>query len=205
MKYIAHRGLSRLYRDNSIEAIKEALSQNYYGIEIDVQLCKSGEIVLYHDVYTPGGFVDELELADVKKMGICSLKEVYDQLPHIRDVVLIIDIKGSNNKVSSALNKFYSKEDTSKIYFSSFNRKITNDMSILFNIGTTFETTYLTSEYDMITQGITCAIIHWTCLDKEFIAFCKDKNIKVFTYTHKEPQELEYMLRYDVDGIITNG
>jgi hypothetical protein len=42
-------------------------------------------------------------------------------------------------------------------------------------------------------------------LDKEFIAFCKDKNIKVFTYTHKEPQELEYMLRYDVDGIITNG
>jgi len=205
MKYIAHRGLSKVHKDNSIEAIGEALSQNYYGVEIDVQLCKSGEIVLYHDVYTSCGFIDELELIDLKKMGICSLKDVYDQLPRIRDIVIIIDIKGYDKNVTNALNKFYEKEDTSKIYFSSFNRKLTNQLSIRFNIGTTFETTYLRAEYDFITKGLTCVIIHWTCLDNEFIAFCKNKNIKVLTYTHKEPRELEYMLRYDVDGIITNG
>jgi len=30
-------------------------------------------------------------------------------------------------------------------------------------------------------------------------------DIKVYTYTHKEDKELEYMYRYGVDGIITNG
>ena len=76
MKYIAHRGISKKYEDNTIPAIREALDREYYGIEIDVQLCKSGELVLYHDVYTSKGFVDELTFDELKDLGICSLREM---------------------------------------------------------------------------------------------------------------------------------
>ena len=48
-------------------------------------------------------------------------------------------------------------------------------------------------------------VIHWTCLCKDLINFCKKNNIKTFTYTHKEDMELEYMKRFNVDYIITNG
>jgi glycerophosphoryl diester phosphodiesterase len=51
MLWIAHRGYSIDFRDNSVEAIREAVRRGYHGVEIDVQLCKTGEIVLHHDVY----------------------------------------------------------------------------------------------------------------------------------------------------------
>ena len=38
MRYIAHRGYSEEYRDNSINAILWAINLGYDGIEIDVQL-----------------------------------------------------------------------------------------------------------------------------------------------------------------------
>jgi glycerophosphoryl diester phosphodiesterase len=205
MKYIAHRGLSNVHKDNSIEAIGEALSKNYYGVEIDVQLCKSGEIVLYHDVYTSEGFVDKLAFDELKKMGICSLQEIYDALPGIRDVVVIVDIKGNDPLVAFALQRFYQDEDTSKVYFSSFNRNLVGLLPSNFNIGTTLETTFVPHEFHMVTKGVQCVVLHWTSLDHEFIAYCKERGIQVFTYTHKEPREHEYMLRYDVDAIITNG
>ena len=50
MKCIAHRGYSLKYRDNSIEAIRQAIHMEYDGVEIDVQLCATGELMLHHDV-----------------------------------------------------------------------------------------------------------------------------------------------------------
>lgn len=204
MKYIAHRGVSKTLEDNSILAIKEALDLKYYGVEIDVQLCKTGEIVLYHDVYTPEGFVNELTLYELKKIGVCTLQEIYDKLPEIRDVVVVVDIKGRDLLVAYALQRFYQNEDTSKIYFSSFNRKIVSLLPLDFNIGTTIETTFRAHEFKMVTAGVKCVVIHWTSLDHEFIAYCKQLGIKVWTYTHKEPKEHEYMLQYDIDAIISN-
>ena len=205
MKYIAHRGISNKHEDNTVPAIKEALDREYYGIEIDVQLCKTGELILYHDVYTSEGFVNELAFNELKDMGIYSLQEIYDTLPGIRDVVVIVDIKGNDPLVAFALQRFYQDEDTSKVYFSSFNRKLVTLLPSNFNTGTTLETTFVPHEFDMVTKGVQCVVLHWTSLDCEFIAHCKARDIQVFTYTHKEPQEHEYMLRYDVDAIITNG
>tara|TARA_B100001559_G_scaffold122704_1_gene103268 strand:+ start:318 stop:935 length:618 start_codon:yes stop_codon:yes gene_type:complete len=205
MKYIAHRGISKKYEDNTIPAIREALDREYYGIEIDVQLCKSGELVLYHDVYTSKGFVDELTFDELKDLGICSLREMYATLPAIRDVVVIVDIKGNDPRVAFALQDFYLEEDTNDVYFSSFNRNLVRLLLPNFNIGTTLETTFVPHEFDMVTEGVRCVVLHWTSLDHDFISFCKERGIHVFTYTHKEPLEHEYMLRYDVDAIITNG
>ena len=74
MKYVAHRGYSLKYRDNSLEAIREAIVRKYDGIELDVQLCTSGELVLFHDVYVDNHFISELTLDELKERDICSLK-----------------------------------------------------------------------------------------------------------------------------------
>jgi glycerophosphoryl diester phosphodiesterase len=41
---MAHRGYSLKYKDNSIDAIREAILRGYDGVEIDVQLCGTGRI-----------------------------------------------------------------------------------------------------------------------------------------------------------------
>ena len=205
MKCIAHRGYSLKYRDNSVEAIREAIHREYDGVEIDIQLCGTGEIVLHHDVYLGDHFIGDMTLEELKKEGICSLRDVYDQVPEIRKTLLIVDIKGNNYGVLEALSFFYEKEPTRNVFFCSFNRKFVHNLPRTFQRGSTFETTFSDDEYDMITRGLSVVVLHWTCLDHHFISYCKMKDIKVYTYTHKEDKELEYMYRYGVDGIITNG
>ena len=205
MKCIAHRGYSRMYGDNTIEAIREAIHREYDGVEIDVQLCETGELVLFHDVYTKGKFISEMSLGEVKELGIITLQQVYEEIPQIRRTLLILDIKGADLGVVKALVKFYEKESTENVLFCSFNRKIVYRLPKEFKIGSTFETTFQKSEYPLITMALNAVILHWTCLDHDFISYCRSEDIKVYTYTHKEDEELEYMYRYGVDGIITNG
>jgi glycerophosphoryl diester phosphodiesterase len=205
MKCIAHRGYSLKYKDNSIESIREAIHREYDGVEIDVQLCGSGELVLYHDVYIKGEYISELNIDKVRERGICTLQDVYEDIPEIRRILLILDIKGSDINITKTLSNFYKNESTDNIFFCSFNRKIVYNLPNHFKVGSTFESTFHISEYPLITMGLNAVILHWTCLDHEFIHYCSTKDIKVYTYTHKEDEELEYMYRYRVDGIITNG
>ncbi len=205
MKYIAHRGYSLKYRDNSVEAIREAVVRKYDGIELDVQLCASGEVVLFHDVYVDNHFISELTLDELKEYDICSLKDVYHKIPEIKDVLILLDIKGNNIQIVKALVDFYKDKSSRNVTFCSFNRKIIYAFPDMFKKGSTFETTFTENEYDMITHNLTTVILHWTCLDHNFITYCRYKDIKVYTYTHKDDKEIEYMYRYNIDGIITNG
>ena len=205
MKCIAHRGYSIDRIDNSIDAIQEAVHRSYDGIEIDVQLCASGEIVLFHDVYVGEQFISDLCLNELKQLGICSLEDVYREIPEIKDVFILLDIKGNNIQIVKALVDFYKDKPSHNVTFCSFNRKILYAFPDMFQRGSTFETTFTENEYEMITTGLKVVVLHWTCLDHNFISYCKSKDIKVYTYTHKEDKEIEYMYRYGVDGIITNG
>ena len=205
MKCIAHRGYSIKYKDNSIEAIREAIHREYDGIEIDVQICATGELILHHDVYLGNHFIFDMTLDEVKEKGVVSLKELYEEVPEIKDKLLILDIKGNDYRTIKSIIKFYTSRATRNVFFCSFNRKLIHSLPPEFQKGSTFETTFTVEEYDMITRGLSAVVLHWTCLDHYFISYCKMKDIKVYTYTHKEDKELEYMYRYNVDGIITNG
>lgn len=205
MKLIAHRGFSLQYKDNSLIAIQEAIHREYDGVEIDVQLCQSGELMLCHDIYVDDHFVHELTYNELSKKGLYSLQEIYDRVPELHSTLLIVDIKGSDLSVCDALISFYRNKPIDNVYFCSFNRNIIRNLPTLFKTGSTFETTFLLEEFEMITTNLNAIILHWTCLDEALLTFCKRKNILVFTFTHKEDMELKHMLKYDVDGIITNG
>ena len=47
---IAHRGYSGKYGDNNMMSFQAAYDNGFNMIETDVQLCKTGEIVIYHDL-----------------------------------------------------------------------------------------------------------------------------------------------------------
>lgn len=72
-KIYAHRGLSRLYPENSLEAIKEASKYEYiYGIEFDVRMTKDKKFVVIHDkditlVSNGTGIVNNMTLEELYK------------------------------------------------------------------------------------------------------------------------------------------
>lgn len=200
MKFIAHRGHSSEYRDNSMEAIQTAINLGYHGIEIDVQPCATGELCLFHDLYLGDKFIRDMSVEDVKAHGILLLEEVYDI---IQDIPIYLDIKGTD---STLVKTFFKNRRHDNITFCSFNRKILKELPPTMRKGTTFEMRLDGQhEYDMITRGMQAILVHWSCLDEHLIAHCKRRGIEVLTYTHKTDEDLNYMKRFDVDGIITNG
>ncbi len=50
-KWIAHRGLSYKYPENSIPAFENAAMLPFYGIETDIHILKDRQIVTHHDDY----------------------------------------------------------------------------------------------------------------------------------------------------------
>ena len=46
---IAHRGGAGLMPEDSLAAFRDAVTRGCDGAELDVQLSKDGEVVVYHD------------------------------------------------------------------------------------------------------------------------------------------------------------
>ena len=205
MKFIAHRGYSLEYPDNSLQAIQKAISKQYYGVEIDIQMCKTGEIVLFHDIYINDSFIGDLTVDELKDLGIITLCDVYTQVPEIQNTRLFLDIKGKDTSIINKLEEFYRDRDHSNVYFCSFNRQFLRLLDTKFKKGSTFETIFNSGELNRITDGMSVVFVHWTCLCDSLIEHCKKAGVEVFTYTHKERMELRYMMKFEVDGIITNG
>ena len=71
---IAHRGYSDKYVDNSEESFREAIRSGFDMIELDINICKSGELVIFHDTLIDGINVNDYDLHTLyNKYGIITL------------------------------------------------------------------------------------------------------------------------------------
>lgn len=101
----AHRGLhtrDKSVPENSLAAFRQA-AQEGYGIELDVQLSKDGEVVVFHDdtldrVCGVHARVDELTWPELQQLRLCGTDE---QIPLFSEVLkniqgceaLIVELK----------------------------------------------------------------------------------------------------------------
>ncbi len=101
----AHRGLhtrDKMIPENSIAAFRAAKEAGY-GAELDVQLSKDGQVVVFHDdtldrVCSVHGRVDAFTYEELHKMSLCGTKET---IPLFTDVLhafsgggpLIVELK----------------------------------------------------------------------------------------------------------------
>ena len=94
----AHRGLhteDKVIPENSLAAFERAAFRGY-GIELDVQLSKDGEVVVFHDdtldrVCGVEGRVDAYTLSELQKM---SLEGTIETIPLFREVLDLVNGRG---------------------------------------------------------------------------------------------------------------
>lgn len=94
-RYYAHRGLHQekdRIPENSLSAFKLAVENNY-GIELDVQLSKDGEPVIFHDnnlkrVCGLDKLVVDLTFAELRNLNLYNSKE---KIPHLQEVLDLVD------------------------------------------------------------------------------------------------------------------
>ena len=107
----AHRGLhsrDKSVPENSLEAFRLA-AQAGYGIELDVQLSKDGQVVVFHDdtlerVCGVSGRVDERTFEELQQLRLCGTKERIPLFSQVLEIVhgrgpLIVELKtGKHNR-----------------------------------------------------------------------------------------------------------
>ena len=109
----AHRGLhskDKSVPENSLEAFRLAAEAGY-GIELDVQLSKDGQVVVFHDdtlnrVCGMDARVDELDYEELKKLSLCGSEYTIPLFTEVLKLVdgrsnLIVELKGGrrNNEL----------------------------------------------------------------------------------------------------------
>lgn len=108
---IAHRGLyekDQSIPENSLCAFDRAVKHGY-GIELDVQLSKDGQVVVFHDdtldrVCGVNKRVDELDLNELKSLSLCGTNERIPLFTEVLETVggkvpLIVELKtGKRNR-----------------------------------------------------------------------------------------------------------
>jgi len=140
-KVYAHRGASGYAPENTLEAFRLAVDQGADGVELDVHLCRSGEIVVAHDesvnrVSDGSGRIMDMTLSELKSLHfnkthpeyadarIPTLREVFDLLrPTGLEINIelknsVIDYPDLEKRVLDLAADCFPKE---RLLFSSFN------------------------------------------------------------------------------------
>ena len=115
----AHRGLhtrDKSVPENSIKAFDAAASAGY-GIELDVQLSKDGQVVVFHDdtlnrVCGVDALVNEKNYSELKTLSLCNTGETiplfHDVLSVIKGrVPLIVELKTAGKQNRELCEKTY--------------------------------------------------------------------------------------------------
>ncbi len=97
----AHRGASGYAPENTLIAFSKAVEMGAFGVELDVQLTKDGQVVVVHDewldrVSNGSGFVKDHTLEELKALNFngafpsCD----YAQLPTFEEVLQLLAPSG---------------------------------------------------------------------------------------------------------------
>ena len=209
MLQIAHRGHSAKYGDNNMESFYQAINHRFDMIELDIQLCKSGEIIIFHDTYLNGKAIIECELSQLLPYGIITLEDFFlDISPNL--IKVFLDIKGSPDityPLIDMLSSFFQNQQLRNVYISGFDRhsiETLRNTQLPICLGLTTSNDFTLEQLQFLTKNLDFVCLHWTALNHENIEFLKSKNILVFSYTCEDDYIYRHMKQYPLDGIVTN-
>ena len=91
---IGHRGAKGHIAENTLPSISKAIELGVDGIEIDIFVCKSGELVVFHDkkldrLTNSHGYIESLEYDSIRKISVLGEHKI----PTLNEVLELIDGK----------------------------------------------------------------------------------------------------------------
>lgn len=217
---IGHRGAKGHEPENTLPSFQKALDLNVDGIELDVHICKTGELIVIHDFTVDrttngSGTVSELTLSEIKALRINGHIEV-PTLEEVLELVgkkclINIELKGRHTAkpVSHLIEKYilekeYKYED---FIVSSFQRE---ELEMMYLVNPKIHLGVLSQA--SVTQALEWATAfsakaihpHFSLLTEENVQKTQEQGFKIYTWTINETEDIERIKTYNIDGIITD-
>lgn len=217
---IGHRGAKGYVAENTLESIQKALDFKVDGIEIDVHVCASGELVVFHDftldrMTNGSGEVDNLSLSELKQLTIAgefqipTLEEALGLID--RKCIINIELKGKNTASKTCeVIKFYVQNkgwDYNDFIVSSFQK---HELETVFSQDKNVPLAVLTKanidDAIAFAETIKAAAIHpnVAIVTKANIEKAQNLGYKVNVWTVNDTKTIKRMIDYKVNAIISD-
>lgn len=227
----AHRGSLTTAPENTLPAFKKAFEQGAKAIELDVQLTKDNELILWHDDTFKRfnnevkGSIKDFTLKEIKQVDVgTSFSEEYagttlttlDELLEIcpTDLIINVEIKnipviyeGIEKRIIDCLKNHNRVND--QLIISSFDHVALKNVGAIdphINLGMLFFYRILETWNYAKSTGLNVKSIHpnEVYTDKAFVEGCKSLGFKVYPYTVNSKKKYEELIGYGVDGVFSN-
>ncbi|WP_330442177.1 glycerophosphodiester phosphodiesterase [Flavobacterium sp. C4GT6] len=217
---IGHRGAKALLPENTLASFQYALDMGVNGLELDVHVCSTGELVVIHDFTVDrttngSGEVHKMTLAELKALTvegeykIPTMEEVLDLVG--KKCFLNIELKGRHTAVpvSELMEKYIAEKGFTYNDFivSSFQREelmVMHDINPNIHLGILTQAS-VTQAWRWAQEFSAKAIHpHFSLLTESNVKKAQQAGYKVYTWTVNEPEDIERMKLYEVDGIMSD-
>jgi glycerophosphoryl diester phosphodiesterase len=225
---IAHRGASAVAPENTLAAFERAKALGADGIELDVQLCSDGVPVVIHDTTvertTDGsGRVADMTLTQLKELDagswfspvfsaepIPTLMETLETVG--RKLLLNIELKGEGlvsrglaRRVVDVIKQYGSSE---RVLLSAFNPLILGRVQ---KVAPEIPTALIYASASLprlagliARRPYTALHPHVAIVDRGHMTWARRQDYRTHVWTVDDPGEMRRLIRWGVDGIITN-
>lgn len=212
---IGHRGASKTFRENTIEAIVGAADAGADWVEIDVRRTGDGEIVVHHDPYTDDGTL----IGDAKSKDLPSYVSTLDEiLVAAGDMGVNIEIKNEPDepdfdpehlmvpRILEVARKRLVKE---RVLISSFDMGAINAVH---DLDPSMPTGLLTDEEIGAEVAVGRASAHDhvainpsdSIVTQRWVDEAAEAGLAIYVWTVDDPDRMRELVDFGVDGIITN-
>ncbi len=217
---IGHRGAKGYIAENTIESFKRAIEIGVDAIEIDVQLCKTGELIVFHDnrvdrLSNGSGMVCELDFDYLSSLDVGNgsiIPTLEETLDFIDNRLLInIELKGmGTSKATYDIVDFYIRNrnwDKGNFLISSFNhielkayKKLDSEMKIGVLLSC------IPTDYALIAEKMGAYSINLSIefISQEFIDDAHKRGLLVLVYTVNSTDDILRLKSMGVDGIFSD-
>ena len=224
-----HRGASGYAPENTLEAFKLAADMGADGVELDVHICKSGELVIAHDeavdrVADGSGLIKDMTLKELKALHFNKTHPEYAdaRIPTLQEVFQLLKPTGLkiNCELKNSIFDYPQLEERviglaiqegmlDRILFSSFNHYSMLRVKALdpkLYCGLLYEATLVRPWAYAVGLGMDAIHPHFSevLVPGGNCDTCHKAGIQINTWTVNEPEHIAAVLKEGADILITN-
>ena len=223
---IGHRGASGHAPENTALSVEKGFELGADMIEIDVRVCKTGEVVLLHDssvkrLFNAKGLISKKNFKDIKELHTKEGHKIntLNEILSLVDRKALINIELKRTKAADPVVKIIKNFVENKKWryddflVSSFNKRALkkfHDLCPAVKIGwicyiDDFKTK-IQFMPDFSAKNLPLYSLHpnFKLVDEEFVDEAHKKGLKVFVWTVNEKEDIDKMISCGVDGIISD-
>lgn len=207
---VGHRGAAGYEPENTLASFQKAIDLGVDMVELDVHICKTGELVVIHEYFTDGtkngrNFISELSLTELKTPTLNQVLDLID-----KKVKVNIELKGRNtaepvvNLIKEYVKNSRQYDDFLVSSFLYDELEKTRELDKNIKIG-------------VLTKDISRGFIEFSkkiqayslnmridCINKEIVENAHKDGFKVFIWTADTAEEIEKAKEIGADYICSN-